>query len=128
MFLKMAQKGRLVILGNGKNHIPRVHVDDCADAFVLAIEKLPVGKRFIISDDCPVTVKDFMHCLAKEFGVNRLIKIPGFIVKLIIGKYLTQTVMMNSIVSNELIKKELGWTLKYPTYGEGLRAVKQQCI
>ena len=34
LFLKMinmAKSGKVVILGNGKNHLPRIHVDDCAD-------------------------------------------------------------------------------------------------
>ncbi|MFA5013848.1 MAG: NAD(P)-dependent oxidoreductase [Candidatus Paceibacterota bacterium] len=48
--INMAKNGRIVILGGGSNFLPRIHVNDCADAYVLAIEKLPVGKRFIISD------------------------------------------------------------------------------
>lgn len=124
MFLKMAAKGRLVILGDGRNCIPRIHVDDCAEAFVLAIEKLPVGKRFIISDDCPVTVKEFMKYFAVEFNVKLLLQIPTFLIKLFIGKYLTETLTMNTIVSNEHAKTELGWTLKYPTYKEGLHALR----
>jgi nucleoside-diphosphate-sugar epimerase len=74
--IAMAKKGRIVILGGGKNYLPRIHVDDCAEAFVLAIEKLPLGKRFIVSDDENVIVKDLMSQLAEIFGAKKVLKIP----------------------------------------------------
>lgn len=40
--ISMVKNGKIVILGGGKNYLPRIHVDDCAEAYVLAIEKLPV--------------------------------------------------------------------------------------
>ena len=122
--IHMAEKGKLVLLGDGKNYLPRIHVDDCADAYVLAIEKLPIGKRFIISDNESVSVKDFTQYFAKVFEVKYLIKIPKFILRLVVGKYVYQTLTMNTKVSNKLLKKELGWTLKYPTFREGLKSLK----
>ncbi len=119
----MAKKGKVVILGGGKNHLPRIHVNDCADAYVLAIEKLPYGKRFIICDDVNVSVKDFMLYLAKIFDAGKVVKIPGFILRLVIGKHVFRTLNMNTKVSNELIKKELGWEPNYPSYREGLRSL-----
>jgi nucleoside-diphosphate-sugar epimerase len=121
--ISMAKNGKIVILGGGKNYLPRIHVDDCADAYVLAIEKLPFGKRFIISDDENVCVKDFMLHLAKIFDVPNIVKIPKFILRLVIGKHVFSTLTMNSKVSNALIKKELGWEPNYPTYREGLRSL-----
>jgi len=121
--ISMAKNGKVVILGGGKNYLPRIHVNDCADAYVLAIEKLPYGKRFIICDDESVCVKDFMLYLAKIFNAGKVVKIPGFILRLVIGKYVFRTLTMNTKVSNELIKKELGWEPNYPSYREGLRSL-----
>ncbi|MDD3944819.1 MAG: NAD(P)-dependent oxidoreductase [Synergistaceae bacterium] len=121
--ISMAKNGKVVILGGGKNYLPRIHVNDCADAYVLAIEKLPYGKRFIICDDESVCVKDFMLYLAKIFNAGKIVKIPGFILRLVIGKYVFRTLTMNTKVSNELIKKELGWEPNYPSYREGLRSL-----
>lgn len=123
--ISMAKSGKIVILGGGKNHLPRIHVDDCADAYVLAIEKLPIGKRFIICDDESVSVKDFMLYLARIFDAKKIINIPKFILRLVIGKHIYQTLTMNTKISNERIKKELGWKPKYSSYREGLITLKE---
>lgn len=83
--ISMAKNGKVVLLGRGDNYLPRIHVEDCADAYVLAIEKLPIGKRFIICDDESVCVKDFMLYLAKIFNAGKVVKIPGFILRLVTG-------------------------------------------
>jgi 2-alkyl-3-oxoalkanoate reductase len=121
--ISMAKNGKIVLLGGGKNYLPRIHVNDCADAYVLAIEKLPFGQRFIICDDENVRVKDFMLYLAKIFNAKKVITIPKFVLRLVIGKHIFHTLTMNTKVSNELIKKELGWKPKYPTYREGLKTL-----
>jgi len=121
--INMAKNNKIVILGGGKNYLPRIHVDDCADAFVLAIEKLPIGKRFIISDDESVRVKDFMLQLARLFGAKKIRNIPKPILRIVIGKHIFNTLTMNTKVSNEFIKKELGWKPKYSSYREGLKTL-----
>jgi 2-alkyl-3-oxoalkanoate reductase len=121
--ISMAKNGKIVLLGGGKNYLPRINVNDCADAYVLAIEKLPIGKRFIICDDENVSVKDFMLYLAKIFNAKKVVTIPKLILRLVIGKHIFHTLTMNTKVSNELIKKELGWKPKYPTYREGLKSL-----
>lgn len=121
--IDMAKNGKIIILGGGNNFLPRIHVDDCADAFVLAIEKLPCGKRFIICDDEHVRVKDFMMYLGKLFGAKKHINIPKFVLRLVMGKPIFNTLTMNTKVSNAYIKKELGWKPKYPTYKEGLKTL-----
>ncbi len=119
--ISMAKNGKIVLLGGGKNYLPRIHVNDCADAYILAIEKLPVGKRFIICDNENVSVKDFMLYLAKIFNAKKVVKIPKLILRLFIGKHIFNTLTMNTKVTNELIKKELGWKPNYPTYREGIK-------
>ncbi|MDD4275018.1 MAG: NAD(P)-dependent oxidoreductase [Bacteroidales bacterium] len=121
--ISMAKNGRIVILGRGNNCLPRIHVEDCADAYVLAIEKLPCGKKFILCDDENVSVRDFMLYLAQIFDVRKIVKIPNFILRLVTGKHVFPTLTMNTRVSNALIKKELGWKPKYPSYREGLRSL-----
>jgi len=121
--INMAKNGRIVILGGGSNFLPRIHVNDCADAYVLAIEKLPVGKRFIISDNENVRVKDFMLHLAKAFGARKIINIPNPLLRVVTGKHIFNTLTMNTKVSNDLIKRELGCTPNYPSYREGIKSL-----
>ncbi|MBN2746634.1 MAG: NAD(P)-dependent oxidoreductase [Bacteroidales bacterium] len=122
--ISMAKNGKIVLLGGGNNFLPRVHVDDCADAFVLAIEKQPIGKRFIICDDLNVTVKDFMLQLGSTFGAKRIINIPKPLLRIAMGKHIYNTLTMNTKLTNSYIKRELGWQPKYSTYKEGIKTLK----
>jgi len=119
---EMMEKGRTRIIGDGKNFIPNIHARDAAFAIIRAIEKKPVGEKFIIADDTPVTQREFTNCMAVFMHKKRPGRVPGFIVRLIIGKDLYQVVRMNCRVSNEKAKKMLDWKPVYPSYQEGLKA------
>ena len=58
---RMMKKGRMKIMGKGNNYIPNIHAADAAKAIVKAIERIPVGEKFIIADDTPVSQKDFTN-------------------------------------------------------------------
>ena len=124
-FLKMYEmmkNGRSGVFGRGDNHIPRVHVDDCAQAFVLAIEKQPVGESFIIADDTPCTTREFTERMAECMGLPKPRTVPIFMARIILGGLLLSIMQMDCVVTNEKAKRELGWELEYPSYQEGLKA------
>src|SRR3989304_9245867 len=116
---EMMEKGRFRILGNGNNYIPNIHAEDAAEAIIKAIENKPFGEKLIISDDEPVTQKDFSNYMAQCMDKRSLKHVPSFIIKLIIGNDLYQVINMNCKVTNEKAKKILGWKLKYPSYKDG---------
>lgn len=116
----MMEKGRSKIIGKGNNYIPNIHADDAARAIIKVIEKLPVGERFIIADDTPVTQQDFAIFMAELMHKKPPGHIPGFIIRLVIGKELYSVISMNCKVSNTKAKKVLGWKPKYPSYKGGL--------
>jgi nucleoside-diphosphate-sugar epimerase len=125
MMYKMATKGRAPILGDGNNCLPRIHVDDCAAAFVAALEHLDTlatGERFIVADDVACTSRQFAEELCELLHAPKPKSPPSFIVKLIIGRRLFETASMNCRVSNAKLKRMLGWTPRYPSFREGLRA------
>ncbi|RDE14875.1 MAG: hypothetical protein C4K48_05455 [Candidatus Thorarchaeota archaeon] len=124
-FLKMYEmmkSGRSGVFGRGDNHIPRVHVDDCAQAFVLAVEKQPVGESFIIADDTPCTTREFTERMAECMGLPQPRTVPMFMARIILGGLLLSVMQMECVVTNEKAKRELGWELGYPSYQEGLKA------
>jgi nucleoside-diphosphate-sugar epimerase len=123
---EMMNKGRLKIIGNGENYIPNIHASDAASAIVKAIEKMPVAEKFIIADDVPVTQKDFTYYMAELMNKKRPGKIPGFIIKMILGVDMYQVIKMNCKVSNQKAKKVLDWHPEFPSYKEGLEnAIKE---
>jgi nucleoside-diphosphate-sugar epimerase len=116
------KKGRYRIIGAGKNYVPRIHVNDCAQAYVEVLKKMPVGERFIIADDGPCTQKEFSDFMADCMNVPRPKSVPGFIIRIAMGKLIYETVTMSCRVSNAKAKEQLGLKLKFPTFREGLPA------
>ena len=84
----MMEKGRSKIIGKGDNCIPNIHASDAASAIVKAVEKLPIGEKFIIADDTAVTQKDFTIYMAKLMGKKQPGHIPAFIIKLVLGIFI----------------------------------------
>jgi len=117
----MAEKRRSAIIGDGENFIPNIYAGDAAAAIIKAIEKLPVGEKFIIADDTPVTQKDFSLYMAALMNKKRPGHIPAFIFRLIVGKDFYEVIRMNCKVSNAKAKKILEWQPEYPSYKEGLK-------
>jgi len=118
---EMLEAGKFRIIGNGENYIPNIHAEDIAEAIIKVIEKMPVGERFILADDEPVTQKEFAFYMADIMNIKRPKRIPGFIVKFILGSDMYEIIKMNCKVSNSKAKKYLNWKLKYPSYKEGLK-------
>lgn len=118
---KMMKKGRFKIIGNGDNYIPNIHANDAASAIVKVIEKMPIGEKFIIADDFPVTQKEFAFYMADLMDVKQPGKIPGFIIKMVLGKDMYKIITMNCKVSNHKAKELLDWQPQFPTYKEGLK-------
>jgi nucleoside-diphosphate-sugar epimerase len=118
----MMARGRSRVIGSGENFIPNIHAGDAAAAIVKAIEKMPVGEKLIIADDTPVTQKDFTFYLAELLVKKRPGHIPGFIIRLALGRDFYEVVRMDCKVSNAKAKKILGWHPEYPSYKTGLAA------
>jgi len=114
------EKGKYRVIGSGKNYIPRIYVEDCAEAYTQALGKMPLGERFIIADDGHCTMREFSDFMADCMNIPRPKSVPGFIIRIVMGKLIYETVTMNCRVSNAKAKKYLDWKLKYPTYREGL--------
>ncbi|UCE41011.1 MAG: NAD-dependent epimerase/dehydratase family protein [Candidatus Aminicenantes bacterium] len=120
------KKGKYRVVGSGDNYIPRIHVADCAEAYVKVLEKMPAGERFIIADDGPCTMREFADFMADCMKVSRPKSIPKFVIRIALGKLMYETVTMNCRVCNAKAKKHLEWKLKYPTYREGLPSAIQK--
>jgi len=123
MFLemyKMLKSGKFGVVGKGENRIPRIHVEDCAEAYALTIDNLPINESFIIADDTPCTMREFMDYMASCAGMSKPRSIPRLLARLVMGKLLIETMGIDCVVSNTKLKEMLGWELKYPSYREGL--------
>jgi nucleoside-diphosphate-sugar epimerase len=69
---KLIREGRMRYVGNGSNHLTLIHVDDAANALVLAAQNLKIAGNSIynVTDGVPHTVVSLFSLAAKLMGVN----------------------------------------------------------
>lgn len=65
--LSMIEKGKMRILGSGKNRIPFVHVDDVASAIANAVKE--GNGTYVLAGD-PLSQKEIYYIAARELGVH----------------------------------------------------------
>ena len=109
-------------VGKGENFANWIHVEDLASALVLAAEQHPVGEAFNITDDAPVTPGEFLSKFATSLGLGAPGK-PGIMFHLFPDKVATLLLGFSVKADNGKAKEQLGWTLKYPTFGSGIEQV-----
>jgi len=116
------KKGRGMIVGRGENVWSFVHVDDIAEAYRLAVKKLPIGQTFTLADDVPCTYVDFANFVADQMKKPRVKHMPVWLANPLLGSVLCEAMTMNQKIKNVKAKTELGWKLMYPSYKEGIPA------
>lgn len=114
------RRRRSPLIGDGGGIMSWIHLDDAASATVLALEH-DGPAIYNITDDEPAAAREWMPVLADVLGAGPPRHVPSWVGRLIAGKGLV--VMTDSRgASNARAKKELGWTLHYPTWRDGFRA------
>ena len=117
---RLQQPGRLAVVGKGDNWWDVVRVEDVATALALALEKAGDGRAYHVADDAPIKLYDFVALTAEALGVGKPRRIPVALAKRIAGEDPVKAVVRSAKTSNALIKRELGWTLRYPTARSGV--------
>jgi 2-alkyl-3-oxoalkanoate reductase len=113
---------KVPIVGDGGAVWSLVHVDDAASATVLALEQAPTG-LYNVTDDEPAPVREVLPTLAKALGARPPRKVPVWLAKLFAGEVGVVTMTQLRGASNAKAKRELGWTLRYPSWRQGFDAV-----
>ena len=63
-------KGQMLMLGAGRNHVPLIYVRDAAMGVLLAAEASGAeGRGYLVVNDEPVTQREFTRSIAAELGV-----------------------------------------------------------
>jgi nucleoside-diphosphate-sugar epimerase len=106
------------IVGGGRGVWSLVHIVDAASATVAAIER---GRRGIyhVADDEPTPVCDLLPELARALGAKPPLRMPAWLVRLLAGAAPVDMMTRARGISSEKIKRELGWTPRYPSWRTG---------
>jgi 2-alkyl-3-oxoalkanoate reductase len=119
--IEPVRKRQYPIVGQGGGITSFIHLDDAAAATVLALEHDGPG-IFNIVDDEPAPVREWLPVYAEALGAGPPRRIPRWLARLVAGE---AAVVMGTDArgaSNAKAKRELGWTLRYPSWREGFAA------
>jgi nucleoside-diphosphate-sugar epimerase len=95
-----------------------IHVDDAADVVVAAAERAPLPRTYLVSDGAPVARREYYAELSRLAGTPP----PTFVAPSPESPQ-AQRAESSKRVSNARMLRELGVTLRYPSYREGLAAL-----
>jgi nucleoside-diphosphate-sugar epimerase len=113
------RKRRLPIVGDGGGIWSFIHLDDAAAATVLALEH-DGPAIYNVVDDEPAPVREWLPVLADALGAKPPRHVPAWLGRLAGGE---GAVMDYRGASNAKVKRELGWTLHYPSWRQGFPEV-----
>jgi 2-alkyl-3-oxoalkanoate reductase len=114
------RKRQFPIVGDGGGVMSFIHLDDAAAATVLALEDGQPG-IYNITDDEPAPVREWLPVLAEALGAGPPRHVPRWLARLIMGEALVMMAEARG-ASNAKAKRELGWTLRYPSWRQGFAA------
>ncbi|WKX73746.1 NAD(P)-dependent oxidoreductase [Streptomyces sp. XD-27] len=118
--VKMVRKRMFPLVGGGTGYSSWVHLDDAANATVLAIEQRAKGV-FNIVDDEPAPVSEWLPCLAECAGAKPPRRIPAWLARLLAGEMVVGMMTEGRGFSNAKAKRELGWEPRFPSWRQGFR-------
>jgi nucleoside-diphosphate-sugar epimerase len=114
----LVRKRRVPIVGGGGGVWSLVHITDAASATVAAIERGRPG-IYHVADDEPAPVRDILRELARVLGAKPPRRVPAWLVRRVAGEAVVNMMTQARGISSEKAKRELGWTLKYPSWRTG---------
>jgi 2-alkyl-3-oxoalkanoate reductase len=114
------RKRQFPLIGDGGGMMSFIHLEDAAAATVLALDAEGPG-LFNITDDEPAPMREWLPALAAALGAKPPYRVPGWVGRLFMGKTLTMMTEARG-ASNAKATKELGWTLRYPSWRTGFPA------
>jgi nucleoside-diphosphate-sugar epimerase len=116
------RKRQFPIVGSGDGVSSFVHLEDAAAATVLALEHDGPAVYNVVDDE-PAPVREWLPVLTHALGARPPRHFPVWLARLFAGE---PGVMLGTEArgaSNAKAKRELGWTLRYPSWRQGFAEV-----
>lgn len=114
--LTSTQNGSVLIVGEGHNRWPMVHVQDLAHAYVSAAEKELSNVIFNVVDDSTTTLREIAEAVAKAAHIEGKFKILSLEeAEHQFGPFV-KGVAVDLTVDNSRIKRLLGWKIHHAPF------------
>lgn len=108
--------GTYRLIDNGLLWTNRIHVDDLATIIVRCLEVPNLPDTLCVSDDSPALAKEVVSFVCEREGLAY----PSSISSDEAIRHGAYTMVSNQRIKNDLLKRVLEITLRYPSYREGL--------
>ncbi|MCU1414640.1 MAG: dehydrogenase [Microbacteriaceae bacterium] len=118
--VELIRKRQYPLVGKSTGYSSWVHLDDAASATALAIEQDARGV-FDIVDDEPAPASQWLPYLAAAAGAKPPMRVPVWVARMMAGDTAVMMMTEGRGFSNAKAKRELGWTLRYPSWRDGFR-------
>jgi nucleoside-diphosphate-sugar epimerase len=118
--VELVRKRQFPLIGGGIGYGSWVHLDDAASATVLAVEQQARGVYNIVDDE-PAPASEWLPYLAACAGAKPPMRIPTWLARLLAGEVAVTMMTEGRGFSNAKAKRELGWTLRYPSWRQGFK-------
>jgi nucleoside-diphosphate-sugar epimerase len=116
--IEPVRKRQFPIVGDGAGISSFIHLDDAAKATVLALEH-DGPAIYNIVDNEPAPVREWLPVLANALGAKPPRHFPVWLARLFAGEAGVMMGTESRGASNAKAKRELGWTLRYPSWRQG---------
>jgi 2-alkyl-3-oxoalkanoate reductase len=114
------RRRRFPVVGSGGGVWSFIHVEDAAEATALAVERGASGV-YNVTDDEPARVRDWLPLLAEALGAPSPRRFPVWVGRLFGGELAVTMMTELRGASSAKAKRELGWSLRYPSWRRGFR-------
>jgi nucleoside-diphosphate-sugar epimerase len=113
--------GKFPVVGGGAGILSQIQVEDAAGATVLALGHEGPAIYNVVDDD-PAPNRVWLPELAKILGAKPPPHYPVLLARVFAGEALVVMATQSRGASNAKAKRELGWTLRYPSWRQGFAA------
>lgn len=120
-FKKMVQPFKAFVggaLGNGKQYLPWIHVNDIINIYIKAIKDKSIEGAVNGTSPNPVTSNEFSRTLGKVLNRPSIFKVPKFALSILLGEFAEFLTGSQRVIPEKLIEK--GFTFEYKTIDEAL--------
>jgi nucleoside-diphosphate-sugar epimerase len=121
-FAEDVRRRRVPIVGDGGGVSSFVHVDDAAEATVLAMEQGEPGPYNIVDDE-PAAIREWLPAYAGLLGAPRPLRLPKLVGRLGAGPYGVYFMTQQRGASNRKARRLLGWSPRNATWRTGFAAM-----
>lgn len=124
MWAEARDRHRVTYPGDGSQIWSLVHREDLAEAYALAIEHAPVGSRYLLADDQPLSVREIAGAIARTTGAEATPWAREEVLESL-GPY-GEALLSGARVSAARARRELGWVPRHPNFANEADALYRE--